>query len=62
VTFQLPANGKCPKCGAPIAVKRYQKHHTRPEATAYYDCPNCGEVPAEQLDISVKPAPPRRKK
>jgi predicted RNA-binding Zn-ribbon protein involved in translation (DUF1610 family) len=52
--FQLPANGKCPKCGAPIKDKRYEAHDSKPEAAVYYDCPKCGEVLADTIDISSR--------
>ena len=53
-SISLPANGKCPKCGAKIAITRYEPHPSKSEALAYYDCEKCGQVLVKVCDTSIK--------
>jgi DNA-directed RNA polymerase subunit RPC12/RpoP len=53
--FTLPANGKCPKCGARILLTRYEPHPVKDNAYAYYDCEKCGPVMVKVIDIAIKP-------
>ena len=53
-SIELPANGKCPKCGADIPKARIVKHESKPEALHYYDCPKCNKpVLVKVWDISI---------
>jgi ribosomal protein S27AE len=52
--FQLPANGKCPKCGAKISLTRYTPHPLKDNAYAYYDCSKCGPVMVKAIDINIR--------
>jgi predicted RNA-binding Zn-ribbon protein involved in translation (DUF1610 family) len=52
-SIELPANGKCPKCGADIPKARIVKHESKPEAFHYYDCDKCGPVLVKVWDISI---------
>ena len=52
MSFSGPANGKCPKCGAPIPTFRIVKHDSKPEALHYYDCEKCGQVLVKVWDTS----------
>jgi len=52
-SIELPANGKCPKCGAHIKMTRYEPHPVKDLAYAYYDCEKCGKVMAKVIDIGV---------
>ena len=52
-SIELPANGKCPKCGAKIMLSRIEPHQVKPIAYHYYDCPNCEEVLVGEYDISI---------
>ena len=54
MSFALPANGTCPKCGGKIAITRYEPHPSKDEAFAYYDCEKCGQVLVKVWDTSPK--------
>jgi hypothetical protein len=57
--FTLPANGKCPKCGAHIPQARIEAHPTKPIAFHYYDCDKCGQVLVRVHDTGpAKPSEP----
>jgi hypothetical protein len=47
----LPANGKCPKCGADIKLSRIEPHPIKPIAYHYYDCAKCGQVLVRVYDL-----------
>jgi hypothetical protein len=51
--IELPANGKCPKCGAGIPLSRIEPHPVKPIAFHYYDCLRCGQVLVKVHDISI---------
>jgi hypothetical protein len=52
-SIQLPANGKCPKCGVHIRLSRIEPHPKKNEALHYYDCAKCGPVMVKVIDISI---------
>jgi predicted nucleic-acid-binding Zn-ribbon protein len=52
-SIHLPANGKCPKCGATIPFSRIEPHPTKDIAFHYYDCLKCGPVLVKVYDISI---------
>jgi len=54
-SIHLPANGKCPKCGAVISISRIEPHPTKPIAYHYFDCARCGQVLVKVYDTSIKP-------
>jgi len=53
MSFTLPANGTCPKCGAKITITRYEPHPSKDIAYAYYACPKDGQVLVKVIDISL---------
>jgi DNA-directed RNA polymerase subunit RPC12/RpoP len=53
-SITLPANGKCPKCGAIIKLSRIEPHPTKDEALHYYDCEKCGPVLVKVYDLKIK--------
>lgn len=49
---EFPANGKCPKCGAPIAYGGFEVHPVRSDvAEKHYDCENCGRVKIGEVSL-----------
>jgi predicted nucleic-acid-binding Zn-ribbon protein len=52
-SIHLPANGKCPKCGAHITLSRIEPHPVKPIAYHYYDCAKCGPMLVKVHDISI---------
>jgi hypothetical protein len=52
-SLHLPANGKCPKCGAIITISRIEPHPVKPIAYHYFDCAKCG-TPENPMPVLVK--------
>jgi hypothetical protein len=52
-SIHLPANGKCPKCGADIKLSRIEPDMFKPIAYHYYDCAKCGQVLVKVYDLKI---------